>query len=92
MKIDSLTTPVGTTLIKGSRSTSSSKTESSSSDEVQLSALGTQLSGSDSDYPFDAARVAEIKQAIANGQFTINASAISDRLIASAQEFLAINR
>lgn len=92
MKIDSLTTPVGATLIKGSRTASTSKTETSSGDEVQLSALGTQLSSSDNDYPFDASRVAEIKQAIANGQFTINASAISDRLIASAQEFLAIDR
>lgn len=92
MKIESSTSNIGATLIKDTRSTSAGKSKSASSDEVQLSALATQLSGTDSDAPFDSSRVQEIKQAIANGEFTINASAISDRLIASAKEFLSTNR
>ena len=36
----------------------------------------------------DAGRVAEIRQAIADGRFTINAGAIADRLIASAKELV----
>ena len=41
---------------------------------------------------FDAGRVAEIKQAIADGRFTINAGAIADRLIASARELIDAQR
>ncbi|MBV5336597.1 MAG: flagellar biosynthesis anti-sigma factor FlgM, partial [Deltaproteobacteria bacterium] len=38
------------------------------------------------------ARVSEIKQAIAEGRFTINAGAIADRLIASAKELVDSQR
>lgn len=56
--------------------------------EVHLSALAAQLQGTDETAPFDAARVTEIKQAIAEGRFTINAQAIADRLISSASELI----
>ncbi len=51
----------------------------------QLSALETQLSASPA---FDSAKVDAIKQAIRDGQFTINSSAIADKLLAGVQEFL----
>ena len=51
----------------------------------QLSALETQLSSSPA---FDSARVEAIKQAIRDGQFTINSGAIADKLLAGVQEFL----
>ena len=57
-------------------------------DDVHLSALSTQLIASDDPQSFDAGRVAEIRQAIADGRFTINAGAIADRLIASAKELV----
>ena len=37
---------------------------------------------------FDAEKVARISQAIASGQFTVNADVIADKLIANAQELL----
>jgi negative regulator of flagellin synthesis FlgM len=37
---------------------------------------------------FDAEKVQRITQAIRDGQFTVNAEAIADRLIANAQELL----
>lgn len=36
----------------------------------------------------DVAKVAEIKQAISEGRFQINAGVVADRLIASARELL----
>ncbi len=51
----------------------------------QLSALEMQLSASPA---FDSARVDAIKQAIRDGQFTINSGAIADKLLAGVQEFL----
>ena len=51
----------------------------------QLSALETQLSASPA---FDSAKVEAIKQAIRDGQFTINSGAIADKLLAGVQEFL----
>jgi negative regulator of flagellin synthesis FlgM len=41
---------------------------------------------------FDAARVSQIKQAIADGNFQINAGAIADRLISSAKELVDSQR
>lgn len=87
MKIDqssSVTTPA---IVRETRSSGTKKT-AAGSDEVQLSSLSAQLSASDAEPAFDAARVAEIKQAIADGRFSINAEAIADRLIASAKELV----
>lgn len=50
-------------------------------------AASASVAGAD-DGSFDAAKVARISQAISEGKFTINASAIADKLIANAQELL----
>lgn len=92
MKIDSLTKPAGDLRLKETRVPTTSKTTSAASDEVLLSPLSAQLSASDSEQSFDAARVSEIKQAISDGRFTINAGAIADRLIASAKELVDSQR
>ena len=92
MKIESSSNPAGAPLVKDTRSPSVSKTGSANSDDVQLSTLSTQLSSSDNEQPYDAARVSEIKQAISEGRFTINAGAIADRLINSAQELVDSQR
>lgn len=92
MKIESSNKPVTPALVKDTRGSAARKTGTPSGEEVQLSSIATQLRAPDDEYAFDAARVAEIKQAIAEGRFTINAGAIADRLIASAKELMDSNR
>ena len=92
MKIESSSKPVSAPLVKDARGHTASKTSSAGSDDVQLSALSAQLSTSSDDQSFDAARVSEIKQAIAEGRFTINAGAIADSLINSAKELVDSQR
>lgn len=41
---------------------------------------------------FDAAKVERIRQAIAEGRYTVDAEAIADKLIANAQEVLGAAR
>lgn len=38
---------------------------------------------------FDANRVKEIREAIANGTFRVNAEAVADKLLANSEEFLS---
>lgn len=61
------------------------------SDQVELSALAATLkdAGAAMSEPIDSARIAEIKQAIADGKFQINPERIADGLIESARELLA---
>ncbi|MFT3851061.1 MAG: flagellar biosynthesis anti-sigma factor FlgM [Propionivibrio sp.] len=92
MKIDSSTKPAGTSLVKESRGPATASKPGPAGEDVRLSSLATQLVGSDDQQSFDAARVAEIKQAITDGRFTINAGAIADRLIASAKELVDAQR
>lgn len=87
MKIEQSAKLPNTPLVKETR-TSSAKKTGNASDEVQLSSLASELLASESESPFDAGRVAEIKQAITEGKFSINAGAIADRLIASAKELV----
>ena len=88
MKIESSTKPVGDLRLNEMRLPAANKTAAAVSEEVQLSSLSAQLNASNGEQPFDAARVSEIKQAISEGRFSINAGAIADRLIASAEELV----
>jgi negative regulator of flagellin synthesis FlgM len=62
-------------------------------DSVSLSDLASRLQSLESEMtagePFDAARVEEIKQAIREGRFKVNAEVVADRLIESMKELLA---
>lgn len=87
MKVEQSTQAINTQLIKEARVPSGKKTERTP-DEVELSSLASQLLDSGDELPFDAGRVAEIKQAISEGKFSINADAIADRLITSARELV----
>ena len=87
MKIDLSNKLTNTQLVRETRNQPAKKAESAS-DDVKLSSLSSQLLSPESETTFDAARVSEIKQAIAEGRFTINAGAIADRLIVSAKELL----
>ena len=92
MKIESSAKPANTPLVKETRSQSTGKATSAGSDDVQLSGLSTQLLASDDESSLDAARVLEIKQAISEGRFSINAGAIADRLITSARQLVDSRR
>ena len=93
MKIDSTSTTASATVSSDTRTRGSiSKPTSNAAAEVHLSELATHLHSSGEAPAFDATRVAEIKQAIAEGRFTINAEAIADRLIESASELIASQR
>ena len=93
MKIEGSSKTLSPTLVKDTRGSATRQAGASSNgEEVQLSSLAAQMRATDDGYAFDSARVAEIKQAIAEGRFSINASAIADRLIASTKELLDSNR
>lgn len=93
MKIDSTTTTSSTTLTSETRNRGSAgKATSGAAAEVHLSELAAQLQSSGEAPAFDPTRVAEIKQAIAEGRFTINTEAVADRLIESASELINSQR
>jgi negative regulator of flagellin synthesis FlgM len=101
MKIDSTGKPLGTTLSRtDSRSTSktsstSSDASTSQSDSVDVNTFTSRLqalSSSLSTQPVvDDAKVAEIRQAIAEGRFTIRPDAIADQLVRNVKDMLAKN-
>lgn len=96
MKIDNSIKSVPSSKASETRTRSSEKTAAGASAgtdaSVRLSGLSAQLQSSGETPSFDAARVAQIKQAIADGKFQINASAIADRLISSARELVDSQR
>mgnify|MGYP003613880435 FL=1 len=92
MKIESSTKPTASLNVQNSRKPGANRTDEAKSDDVKLSGLAAQLLSTDNTQPFDAARVAEIKQAIAEGRFSINPNAIADRLITSARELVDARR
>lgn len=65
----------------------------SAGDKVQLSSLSSSLQKAETAIAqtpvVDRQRVDEIKQAIANGEFKVDANRIADGLIASVREMLA---
>ena len=64
-------------------------TPSSSGASVQLSGQSTRLSQLETQFPqssFDAAKVSEIRSAIADGRYQVNAGAVADKLLASAAQ------
>lgn len=89
MKIDSLKTP---SVSPSGRPTAKAAPKSdgvsvsSATTDVRLSSASTALAAQEPSVNF--AKVQEIRQAISEGRFEINASAIADRLIATARELV----
>lgn len=96
MKIDNSIKSVGTGAVSGGGSRpgkgAASAPGSGAGDRVQLSRLSSQLQALESsmaDTPVvDSARVAEIRQAIAEGRFRVNPDVVADHLLRTARELL----
>lgn len=94
VKIDSNFKPLGSGGVSGNRpkaDTAGARTSGPAA-EVQISAASAQLAGASSGAPVDGARIAEIKLAISEGRFKINAEAIADGLIDTARDLLQSQR
>lgn len=96
MKINSAISPVGTSEAPGKAKQAASSTRkpaTASSEQVDLSSMSARLqeaSAAIADTPvIDAARVAEIKQAISEGRFQVNPERIADGLLDSVRQMLA---
>jgi negative regulator of flagellin synthesis FlgM len=94
VKIDSSLKPVGPGTVSNNRGkTKADSAPAESAAEVKLSATSTQLAaGTSSGAPIDGARIAEIKLAISEGRFKVNAEAIADGLINTARDLLQSQR
>jgi negative regulator of flagellin synthesis FlgM len=94
VKIDSSLKPVGPGTVNSNRGkVKADSTPAEGAAEVKLSAASTQLAaGASSGAPIDGARIAEIKLAISEGRFQINAEAIADGLINTARDLLQSQR
>jgi negative regulator of flagellin synthesis FlgM len=91
MKIDSLKPlDVGSPGRPTAKAAPKATAESAGTSDVRLSSASTSLAAQDPEV--NLARVQEIRQAIAEGRFEINASAIADRLISSARELVNSHR
>lgn len=94
VKIDSNFKPVGAAGVSGNRpkADAAGARASAPAAEVKISAASAQLAGASSGAPVDGARIAEIKLAISEGRFKINAEAIADGLIDTARGLLQSQR
>jgi len=98
MKIDSSIKSLNTGTVSGGGSRPGKGTANTAGsgagggDSVQLSPLSSQLqtmASSMADSPVvDSARVAEIRQAIAEGRFKVNPDVVADSLLQTARELL----
>ncbi|WP_026224343.1 flagellar biosynthesis anti-sigma factor FlgM [Methyloversatilis thermotolerans] len=99
MKIDGTGKPLGTTGTSATRSTngssSTSATSATTAPGAQVDISGTssrlrELESTIANVPVvDSARVEEIKQAIADGRFKVNADRVADSLIESVRQMLS---
>jgi negative regulator of flagellin synthesis FlgM len=94
MKIDSSIKSSGTVSGGGSRQAKAAANapNAGGGERVQLSPLSAQLQAIESSMAntpvVDSARVAEIRQAIAEGRFKVNPDAVADHLLQTARELL----
>ena len=96
MKIDPTLRPVTGGTVQNDHArparSSSHQTGGTSGESVNLSPLSARLhaieTGLSDREVVDAARVAEIKQAIAEGRFRVNAEAVAERLVETVRELI----
>lgn len=90
MKLDNINgssnpTLGGTSSVRSNRS-ASNVTQSSTSSSVQLSEKA--LEAQSNSEVFDSEKVAQIKAAIAEGRFQVNADAVADSLLRTARDLV----
>lgn len=94
MKITSQTPVIGNTATAGTSRGPAAAGKSggaAASERVDISSLSARLQEVGAgEAPFDAQRVAEIKQAIAEGRFQINPERIADGVLSSVREMLGV--
>ena len=96
MKIDSSTKSPGSAGVNGGvarpSKAATNAPSSSGGDRVELSPLSSKLQSIESSMAntpvVDSARVAEIRQAIAEGRFKVNPDVVADHLLRTARELL----
>ncbi len=59
-------------------------------DRVSLTGSGSTLAGNAQELPFDGAKVDEIRRAIAEGRFPVDAKRIADALLAESRERMGL--
>lgn len=94
MKIDNSGKALGVVTARPLEGRGANKAEQAAEqDSVSINPLAAQLSNvagsGKSESTFDADKVAAIRQAIADGRFTIKPDAIADGLLSSVKELLA---
>lgn len=81
---------------KGAQPRNSGSGNASGSSSVQLSTLSARMREIENrlgeSRVVDAARVAEIKQAIAEGRFKVNADVVADRLLDTVRELISSHK
>lgn len=89
MKINGISTPHQAGQANGSRNGAQAAGTTAASDKAGPAAI-THIKATDDDgsRDIDAARVAEIRQAISEGRLEFHADRIADKLIASVQDLL----
>ncbi len=94
MKIDNTGKPLGSTLVRtieSKTSVASKKTESTQQESVSINPLAAKMQAMEAlgtEPSFDADKVAAIRQAIADGKFSVRSDVIADKLLDSVRELL----
>lgn len=73
---------------KGSSAPAATGSAAPTGSSIELSSASLGLAQGVDSASFDSARVEQIKSAIAQGKFQVNAGAVADKLIASVQDLL----
>lgn len=93
MKIDSTGKPLASSVPRPAAASpaSSKPTEAPQQESVSINPLAAKMQAVESgstQASFDADKVAAIRQAIAEGKFTVRTDAIADKLLAGVQDLL----
>lgn len=91
MKIDNTYKSTTATIAPRAQPKSPAESASTAAEAVSLSPLAGSLQSNEKP-PLNAARIQEIKDAIAQGRFKINPEAIADRLIDTARDLVNTQR
>jgi negative regulator of flagellin synthesis FlgM len=85
MKIENSGKPLTSVSSRPTDTTSVTRSKNAESAAATVSNEGVSTSAS----PFDAEKVAKIRQAIAEGRFNVRTDAVADKLLDSVKELLA---